>query len=179
MPYEFTESYQRNDNDFYVEPRWAVRALIKSVAFQGYIHDPACGTGTIPKEFEREGYTSGGSDIVNRGYGITPINFLSDANFYENIVTNPPYSRSEDFIKRGLNQAFCRVAVIARIAFLASQRRFKLFTDFPPEKIVILSRRPSMPPGGMAIIAQGGKTDFCWIVWNKEHNGPSEICWSL
>jgi hypothetical protein len=181
MSYEFTKTYHRNDNDFYVEPRWAVRALINNVNFLGHIHDPACGTGTIPQEFERAGgFTVSGCDVANRGYGFAPVNFLSDSNnFYENIVTNPPYNRSEDFIKHGIKQALHRIAILARITFLASQRRFKLFTEFPPEKIVVLSRRPSMPPGGLGIYPEGGKTDYCWIVWNKEYTGPSEICWSL
>ncbi len=178
MPYEFTETYQRNDNDFYIEPRWCIEALIKAVKFEGQIHDPACGTGKIPLTFAAHGFTCTAHDLVNRGFGIAGVDFLKDTNFYDNIVTNPPYNLSEKFIRKGLH-VMRRTAILARIAFLSSQKRYELFTDYPPEKVVILSRRPSMPPGGLGIIPQGGKTDFCWIVWNRGHVGPSEICWIL
>lgn len=178
MSYEFSHDYQRNDSDYYVEPRWCIRSLIEKVNFNGSIHDPACGGGTIPKEFIEKGFLASGADKKDRGYGIT-IDFFKDTNVYENIVSNPPYRLSEEFIKKGLRSANERVAILARIAFLNGQRRFKLYTERPPEKVVILSRRPSMPPGGMNIIPQGGKTDFCWIVWNNKYTGPTQIVWSL
>jgi hypothetical protein len=179
MPYEFTQTYERNSQDFYVEPRWAVLALIKSVLFDGAIHDPACGTGTIPNTFDEAGYNVSGSDKVYRGYGTPRINFLEDNNEYANIVTNPPYELSERFIQHAFKVSQRRVAVLARIAFLSSQRRFKLFTETPPEVIVVLSRRPSMPPGDSNAIPSGGKTDYCWIVWKRGFDGPTKIVWSL
>ncbi len=180
MSYEFTETYQRNDNDFYIEPRWCIEALIKAIKFEGQIHDPACGTGKIPLTFTAHGFTCTAHDLIDRGFGVSGIDYLKDTNIYDNIVTNPPYNKSELFIKRALYNVTGRVAILARIAFLASQKRYELFTDYiTPEKVVILSRRPSMPPGGLGIIPQGGKTDFCWIVWNRNHIGPSEICWVL
>lgn len=179
MPYEFTETYQRNANDFYIEPRWCIEALIKAVPFRGGIHDPACGTGKIPITFMAKGFFASGSDLIDRGFGSSGINFLKDIHAYENVVTNPPYNLSEEFIINSLAHTKRRTAILARIAFLASQKRHALFTECPPEKVVILSRRPSIPPGGHGIIPQGGKTDFCWIVWNRGHVGPSEICWVL
>jgi hypothetical protein len=178
VPYEFTDEYERNSNDFYIEPAWSVRCLIKSVNFSGHIHDPACGTGTIPKAFIAAGFAATGSDKVDRGFG-TVKDYFEDRYPYENIVCNPPYNRSEEFIKRASKYATHRIAILARIAFLSSQKRYDLFTKFPPEKVVILSRRPSMPPGGMRIIPQGGKTDFCWIVWRQRYDRPSEICWAI
>lgn len=181
MSYEFTNQYKRNDNDFYVEPRWCIEALIKAVKFEGQIHDPACGTGKIPLTFAAASFTATGSDLIERGFGCGGENFLKDSRPYDNIVTNPPYSKSELFVKHALKCTKYRVAILARIAFLASQKRYELFTEWmPPEKVVILSRRPSMPPGDLTdVLPQGGKTDFCWIVWNRGHTGPSEICWVL
>jgi hypothetical protein len=180
MPYEFTQTYERNKQDFYVEPRWAVVALMKSVWFAGAIHDPACGTGTIPKTFAAEGdYTVSGCDKVYRDYGTPGVNFLEDNNEYDNIVTNPPYELSERFIQHALKVSRQRVAILARIAFLSSQRRFKLFTETPPEVVIILSRRPSMPPGNLNLVPSGGKTDYCWIVWKRGFEGPTKLVWSL
>src|SRR5713226_7653816 len=152
MPYEFTN-----------EPRWCIEALIKAVKFEGKIHDPACGTGEIPSTFIAHGFSTTASDIAYRGYPPSCIHDFLEFDYvkaegdigFDNIVTNPPYTRSEEFIRRGLLLTEKRLAVLARITFLSSQKRYKLTTENPPEKVVILSRRPSMPTGG-----------FCWIVWN-------------
>jgi hypothetical protein len=44
----------------------------------------------------------------------------------------------------------------------------------------LLTPRPSMPPG--EVIARGekpggGKTDFCWLVFDRTHSGPPELRW--
>lgn len=179
MSYEFTHGYERSDSDFYVEPRWSVLALARSIKFEGQIYDPACGSGTIPKTFEGLGFTASGSDLKDRGFGLPNINFLRDYAKRENIITNPPYNLAEDFIKHALVVAEKRIAILARIAFLNGQKRFQLYNQHPPECVVILSKRPSMPPGGRMIMPQGGKTDFCWIVWNREPRGETIIRWSL
>ncbi len=183
MPYEFTQQYERNDNDYYVEPRWCIEALINSVPFARTIHDPACGSGKIPKTFAEHGFVVTGSDLCDRGYGKPNVNFFQDQILRDNIVTNPPYNLSERFILHALNFTAYRVAILARVAFLNGQARYKtLYTRHVPEKVVILSRRPSMPPGGQDIIPVGGKTDFCWIVWNNgpDHkSGKCELVWSL
>jgi hypothetical protein len=179
MTYEFTDQYDRSDNDWYVEPRWCIERLIENVKFEGVIHDPACGAGKIPKTFNEHGYATTGSDIKDRGYGEIQ-DFFRDIRIRDNIVTNPPYNLSERFIDCALHITIGRVAILARIAFLNGQKRYRtLYSVHLPEKVIILSQRPSMPPGGRNIIPEGGKTDFCWIVWNKTHNGPCELVWAL
>lgn len=179
MTCEFTDFYQRSDRDFYVEPGWCVESLIRNQEFLGPIHDPACGSGTIPKTFIKYGFNATGSDLKDRGFGKIGVNFLRSTEIYANIVTNPPYNQSERFIRYALEHVQDRIAILARIAFLNSQGRYKLFTSFPPEQVVVLSRRPSMPPGGRDIIATGGKTDFCWIIWRKHSTVPTVMSWSL
>lgn len=178
MPYEFTQQYIRNKNDFYVEPTWAVKALISKVKFEGTVHDPACGTGTIPIAFSEEKNWVTGSDIVDRGFGLVK-DFFSDHAMHDNIVTNPPFNLIEYFINYGLKHIKYRMAILARLTFLESQKRYSLFSKDPPEQVIVLSRRPSMPPGGMNINPQGGKTAFCWIVWNKQNTNLTILKWAL
>lgn len=184
--------YERAANDWYVEPRWCVEQLADAIDFgDGIVWDPANGSGTIPSVFDSRGILSIGSDIANRGdeYAVTPIDFLTcddgevvniAASF--SIAMNPPYREAEQFVRRALSLPAKRVAVIQQLSFLASAKRHALFTEFPPSDILILSRRPSMPPGHLIAelgdkAFRGGTTDFCWIVWTAPHDRETRTRW--
>lgn len=163
--------YARDANDWYVEPDWAVQALIDAVRFDRAIHDPCCGCGTIPKIFIMNGIPATGSDIVDRGFG-----FQADAQkiFYPNetdYVANPPYGIAQSVIEHLLVIASGRVAALVQTKFLSSQRRQKLFQRPDMETVLIFSKRPSMPPGELLMregekCRGGGSIDFCWCVWD-------------
>ena len=185
-------AYERAAQDWYVEPRWCVEQLADAIQFAGgLIWDPANGGGTIPSVFEDRGHLSIGSDVIDRGdqFAITPVDFLTcDDNevVHENarfsIVTNPPFKLAEQFVRRALALPAFRVCILQQLSFLASAARHRLFTEFPPSDVLILSRRPSMPPGAMiaemgAKAFKGGTTDFCWIVWTKPHDRETRTRW--
>jgi hypothetical protein len=118
--------YQRNADDFYIEPAWCTERLLAACLFAGPIWDPCCGTGTIPKMIAARGMpdnAAGGSDLVYRGYGEGGRDFLTDPGPYYNLIFNPPFALAERFIQHALDVASCRVAVLVRIAFLVSQGR--------------------------------------------------------
>jgi hypothetical protein len=170
--------YSRDGDDWYVEPEWCVRALYERVPFVGGTHDPCCGMGTIPK------FLGGtGSDLVDRGYGYPRRDFLQDMARYDNIVTNPPYGRAQEIIEHALSTTKYRVAALVQVKFLASQRRHKLFTRDETEKVIMFSRRPSMPPGKLLeeqgeSIRGNGSLDFCWVVWCRGNLAATVIDWA-
>lgn len=181
----------RYTEDFYTEPAWTVDLLLDEEEFQGSVWDPACGSGTIPKAFARhmnfQGNNLFASDIVDRGYGWQ-ANFLATIGTHhilaaDNIVTNPPYRLAEEFVRRALELARQKVAVLVQSKFLFSQKRYRLFTEHPPTRIYFLSTRPSMPPGDLLaageIEAKGGKVDYLWIVIDKSYQGPTTAHWLL
>lgn len=162
---------ERWPDDWYVEPAWSVDLLFDHVRFSGAIHDPCCGCGTIPKVAAARGYFAGGSDLVDRGFGEAPVDFLQDFTRRDNLVFNAPYRLNEPFIAHALDRSDRGVAALVRMPFLAGQRRLQtLFGKIPPESVVVLSRRPSMPPGGTDIPAKGGTTDYAWIVWRRPYD---------
>lgn len=174
---ERLSEYERDKNDWYIEPSWCVDALRDSCKFYGRIHDPCCGIGTIPKML---GAT--GSDIVDRGFGYEVNDFMQETRMFDNIVTNPPYGIALEIIEHALALSIRRVAALVQIKFLCSQKRYHLFYRPETEKIIMFSRRPSMPPGEMIMkhgesIRGGGSIDFCWVVWNHEHCGDTTISW--
>jgi hypothetical protein len=188
--------YTRAADDWYVEPRWCVEMLADALpmADGSYVWDPCAGGGTIPGVFaERLGgaHRVIATDIVDRGcqnfaeewdatgWG-TPAAVAPGMRI--NIVTNPPFKLAEKIARRALALADYRVAILQQLSFLASRGRQALFAEFPPSEILILSHRPSMPPG--TAIAElgdkafrGGTTDFCWVVWTKPHDRETRMRW--
>jgi hypothetical protein len=152
--------------DWYRETRESVESLFDAVAFVGAIHDPACGLGRIVEVARDRGYEAGGSDIADYGFGDAGIDFLADHRPRDSLVFNAPYKDNERFIGHAFEVADHQIAALVRIPFLAGQERYrKLFAVTPPSDVLILSRRPSMPPGDSDSPAKNGTTDYCWLVW--------------
>jgi hypothetical protein len=175
---ERPSEFVRDPHDWYVEPSWSVEILRDLVPFRGAIHDPCCGMGTIPHVFRGTG-----ADLVDRGYGFPVRDFLTDRSGYQNIVFNPPYGIAQEVIEHAREHAEERVAALVQTKFLASQRRYPLFSSFDTELVIMLSRRPSMPPGVMLrehgeAIRGGGSLDFCWVIWKRGHNAGARIVWA-
>jgi hypothetical protein len=184
--------YARAEHQWYVEPRWCVEQLADAVDFRGHtIWDPCCGLGTIPDVFGARNHVTYASDLVDRGYAglsgvhdatqhAAPIWLPTGARI--SIVTNPPFTAAEEIARVALMLADYRVAVLQQLSFLASKGRHRLFSQYPPSDVLILSRRPSMPPGDKieALGKQafkGGTTDFCWIVWTRPHDRETRVRW--
>lgn len=176
---ERPSEYERDVNDWYVEPDWCVFALRNRVDFNGLVYDPCCGMGTIPKVMR--GF---GADLVDRGFGYQVRDFMQDTRIYDNIVTNPPYGIAQDIIEKALGNARYKVAALVQTKFLSSQKRHGLFMRRETEQVIMFSRRPSMPPGEELMkhgesIRGGGSIDYCWVVWNKDHMGGCTISWAM
>ena len=185
--------YERATDDWYVEPYWCVDQLADAIVFEErtVIWDPGCGRGTIPDAFRAKGFTAFGSDIVDRGasHFLGAYDVLADtrpghlAGFLDvSAVTNPPFKIAEAIVRSLLAKPLRRVAILQQLSFLASQGRQSLFTDYPPSDVLVLSQRPSMPPGHMIAdmgdrAFRGGTTDFCWIVWTRPHDRETRTRW--
>lgn len=184
--------YARAADDWYVEPRWCVEQLADAVDFAGHsVWDPCAGGGTIPTALRDRGIPTFASDIVTRGDveldGIhdattecAPIWLPTGARV--SVVTNPPFKHAETIARRMFALADHRVCILQQLSFLASAARHRLFSEFQPSDVLILSKRPSMPPGHLIAemgdkAFRGGTTDFCWIVWTKPHDRETRTRW--
>jgi len=181
LNYRAEPVFERHSHDWYVEPSWSVDRLFERVRFEGAIHDPACGGGNIPTVARRHGYVSTGGDIADRGFeGVELGDFLASTKTRENIVSNPPYVLAEKFVTHALRviEGRGQVAMLVRLAFLEGQTRGRrLFGPTPPARVLIFSRRPSMPPGNSHSEAKGGKTAYCWCVWEPGYLGEPRLGW--
>ncbi len=187
--------YARAADDWYVEPRWCVELLADAIPLieGSYVWDPCCGGGTIPAVYaDRLGqHRVIATDLVDRGYehladtwdatGYGTPNCVAPGMRID-IVTNPPFKLAETIVRRALMLADYRVAILQQLSFLASAARHRLFAEYPPSDVLILSKRPSMPPGHLIAemgdkAFKGGVTDFCWIVWTKPHDRETRVRW--
>lgn len=163
--------------DFYVEEPWASQALFAAQQFGGLVYDPACGKGNILESARRVGLAVMGTDIVDRGCGQAPVNFLSPWRWRaENIITNPPFSLAERFIIRALGIATEKVAILSRVGFLASRRRRALFESTPLARVLIFSDRIRLMPNGEDV-GNSPSVDHCWLIWRRGHVGPPTVGW--
>jgi hypothetical protein len=173
--------WNKDPDGFYVEPEWCSVRLFEVEKFSGTILDPACGLGRVVKTARRAGYRTIATDIVDRGCpqfdGVR--NFLEDCGRIPaaNIVTNPPFTLCDQFVRRALALAPDKIAMI----WLARRLNAACWLqDTPLARVYLLTPRPSMPPGHVILAGEkpgGGKQDFCWLVFERGHVGPPELHW--
>jgi hypothetical protein len=92
-------------SDFYPTPEWATYALIDNESFDGNIWECACGDGAMAEVLKKTGCKVTGSDLFDRGYGETGVDFLASNKKVQNIVTNPPFHSAESFVAQGVTLA--------------------------------------------------------------------------
>lgn len=172
--------WERNENDFYVEPEWCSRRLLQEEKFEGDIWDPCCGFGTIVKSAIEEGFAALGTDIVNRGYPSMHMtkDFLKvKASGTVNIVCNPPFNLAREFAEQALKCTTGKIAMIFPTARLNAARWLE---EMPLRRVWLMTPRPSMPPGHVIARGEkpgGGKMDFCWFVLEPGYRGKPQLRW--
>jgi len=174
--------WKRHPDDFYTEPDWVDERLFAQERFDGEIIDPACGLGRIVKAACRAGYTAYGTDRVSRSdYCREEQDFLRYAGPCPGaIVSNPPFKLAREFAEKALGLALHKVALLLPTLWLHGDERSRWLEQTPLVKVLIITPRPSMPPGPVieaGIAPGGGKADFAWFIWQRGHIGPAAIDW--
>lgn len=170
--------------DNFPTPPWATRALFEHI-LNGYALDkqtclePACGAGHMAKVMTEYFQKVIASDIYPYGYGGTE-NYL-DAKKRDLqvdwIITNPPFKRAEDFIKKSLSEAKCGVAMLTRTVFLESVGRYqRLFLTTPPSIVAQFCERVPIVKGRLDPRATTA-TGYAWIIWEKNSRNHTALKW--
>jgi hypothetical protein len=167
--------------DFYPTPAWATRALLGCESFLGSIWEPACGNGAIAKVLiEEHGLDVRCSDLFDRGFGETGLDFLTtdSQTWWDNIITNPPFNLAEDFVHIGLRTIRSKLALLLRLSFLESTKRYdSIFSKKPPARVWIFSERITFYPNGLQT-AGSGTLAYAWFVWDKtSSHSHSRLLW--
>ena len=163
--------------DYFPTPAWATHALADNETFHGEIWESACGNGAMADVLAIYGNKVVSSDLYDRGYGETGIDFLACDRRAPNIVTNPPYNSAEGFVRSGLEKADRKFALLLRLAFLeGANRQRTIFSKCPPSRVWIFSERITFYPAD-AVQKGSGTTAYAWFVWDKDAPGQTELRW--
>lgn len=191
------QKWAREKHDHYVEEFWNGAQIIAEeisayrIPRGSMIGDPACGWGRILVAARNAGYQTRGGDIVNRGPDGVDIfrreNFLGPPmgtarqiwRECSALVSNPPFSLLEEFVRRATALGIPIVAFIVPVRRLAPMS-WAADVGLPLSRVAFLSPRPSMPTG--KYIKAGGKVgggqqDFALMVWRRGHEGPPAWGW--
>lgn len=180
---------EREKDDFYMTQPIAATCLAGELDKLGLplpkvIWECACGNGKLSAEFGRLGHTVISTDLVDRGYGTSGVDFLkldvlpSTRLTDFAIVTNPPFKHAEAFVRKGLELApdGAIVAMFLRTLFLESVARKKLFEEHPPRYVMVASRRVNCwKPTASEDFSSA--MSFSWFVWEKGYKGATQLVW--
>jgi len=166
----------RQKDDFYATPPEATQQLLDVEKFKGKIYEPCCGQGHISKVLIKNGYDVESSDLVNRGYGKSNIDFLMEYQTRDNIITNPPYGRLlMQFVRQTQKIADKKIAMLLKLTFLEGQERKEFFKEYPPTRVHVFSKRLSLMKNGESY--DGGMMALAWFVWEKNNKTTTTINW--
>ena len=167
----------REENDFYPTPEYATQALLNKQKFEGNIWECACGDGAMSKVIINNGYNVYSSDLIDRGYGETGIDFLSSTKQVDNIVTNPPFNLATEFTLKAFELSKHKVVMLSKVSYLEGLKRHQqIFSKNKLEKVLVFIRRvpfKKKSTNGKA----AGLMAFGWFIYDMNYNGLPTIDW--
>ena len=180
------DNKQREAHDFYATHPSCSADLLKVESFNKNVCDPCAGGGHLMQAFEANGYNVIASDLINRGYGIGGVDFLSeDFNSLLTVpvdfVINPPYKLLLPFIKKCLELTNNKVAVLMPLRYLSGKERSQFFKEKPPKVVYVYVNRINMAKNGDFEKYQKttNMETYAWVVWEKGYKGATTLKWLI
>lgn len=173
----------RADKDYYATPPFAVEELLKRESFNHYILEPAVGGGHIAEVLKAHGHKVQCMDITDRGYPGTQVKDFFTATKDDlicspDIISNAPYSMATEFVEHCLDISMdsVKVAMLLKIQFLETKKRYDLFKKYPPKKIYVFVNRINCGKNG-EFGTESSAVCYAWFVWEKGYDGLPQIDW--
>ena len=150
-------SGNRHKQDFYPTPPDVTKARMKVLNLREgtKVWEPACGTGEMVRAMTECGMSVIGTDIKGG------IDYLSVQDLPENtgwIITNPPFSIAEEFIRHSATFGI-PFAMLLKAQYFHAAKRMQLFHEIKPAFIFPLTWRPDFTGDGHPLM------DVMWTVW--------------
>ena len=174
---------ERETYDFYATEPKALELLLLLEHFDKSIPiwECACGMGHLSNVLIKHNYQVRSSDLIDRGFGESGIDFLAIDNleWNGNIITNPPFVYAQEFLEKALTiiNTGNKIAMFMRIQFLEGKGRKEFFRNNPPTKIYISSSRLNCAKNGDFEKYTNSAVCFAWYVWKKGFKGDTIIKW--
>ena len=156
-------AYKRNQSDFYPTPPEATQALLDFLDLpqKTTVWEPACGEGHMVEVIEKNDLRVIATDIQT-GTDFLKAEMPKGVDW---IITNPPFSLSEQFIRKA-HAHDVSFAMLLKSQYWHAARRVNLFLDTKPSYVLPLTWRPDF------LFKTRGKgsplMDVMWCVWCKD-----------
>jgi hypothetical protein len=179
--------YDRVENDFYPTPTWVTEALLNCVTLRGPVWEPCCGDGAMARVIAGRGHEVTASDLKDRGFGRTGIDFFAARSFAEgcqSMVTNPPYGDGGgsakgvhvpgallNFVRHAIaltERADGQLALLVRFQWLAGRKAANLISSGPLSKVIVLRKRILWFDHGPA--TTNGQHHHAWLFWDCQYD---------
>lgn len=162
-------AYKRSKSDFYPTPPDVTCALLDflRIGDRKVIWEPACGEGHMVDAMRERGYAVIGTDIRSG------TDFLTDdcPGGFDWIITNPPFSKADDFIRRCAKYSV-PFALLLKSQYWHARKRVPLFQSVTPSYVLPLTWRPDFMfkqrGGGSPLM------DVMWCVWYPDFKYPTQ-----
>lgn len=172
--------------ELYETPPEATYALIEHERLPQRLWEPAAGRGAIVRVLRAAGHSVLSTDLHNHpgaepwDVDQTGLNFLKPMKNLpeiDAIVTNPPFSKAQEFVDRSLQYApMC--CMLLRLVFLESERRHQWFKQVGLQRVHIFSQRlPMMHRDGWTGPRSTSTTAFAWFIFNRDCKRLPTINW--
>ena len=177
---------EREVNDFYSTDPESLEIFLKALERDGFklhkdIWECACGMGHLSKTLENKGYNVWSTDLIDRGYGNGNTDFLKSIpdKWWGDILTNPPYKYSKEFVEKALEitRNGTYTIMFLKIQFLEGKDRRNLFDKYPPKYVYVNSARQTCYINGDMSKKMSSATCYCWFIWEKGFVGEPIIRW--
>jgi hypothetical protein len=170
--------YERKEHDYYPTPGWVTEALLPFIPKRiRRVWEPAAGKGAMSEVLRENGYGVLATDINEYPpLSIRALDFLSpdaEISFWpEAIITNPPYNKASEFIRKSLEIMLKRKGFVAMILaenFDCAKSREDLFgSSVSYSQKIVLTKRIRFFPG-----AGSPSGNHCWYTWDEKNDGES------
>ena len=164
----------RREADFYPTPRWPVRRLLERVPLPGgRWWEPCAGEGAIIRAVERDDIRwtatelreearsrldeTGAAVVIANVFAVLRGEPLVDTDSFDVIISNPPFSCTDEIIRRLLPRVRCPVVMLLPLDWQCSEDREWLVGHEPD--IWALPERPSFDGEGTDMKCVG------WYIW--------------
>lgn len=158
----------RRQSDLYPTPPEATVALLRflNLPKNTTIWEPAAGEGDMVKAIRACGYGSSFGTDVSEGFDfLSPDIFKRILTGFDWIITNPPFSLAEDFIRRAAKTEK-PFAMLLKSQYWHAAKRMALFEEIPPSYILPLTWRPDFFFKERESGDSGSPLmDVMWCVW--------------
>jgi len=147
--------------ELYPTPDLVVNRLLASLTFKpnDIFLEPCRGTDAIFKKVKLPEQNKKWAEL---SLGIDYL--TTDFEQVDVIITNPPFSLTEEFIKKSLSELAPNgtMAYLQRVNFLGSKKRVPFWAEVGfPNKTPIIIPRPRFVNAG------SDSCEYCWFIWDR------------